>query len=547
LAADGAALRPSTVAAMGVAAGAAVLAVLLQVWSGAYRSEFGAHPDESAHYVTGVMVREYLAGLAPEAPLRFAADYYAHYPKVALGHWPPAFYLLQAGWTLPFSSSRVSVLLLMAALTTALATTLFVALREVGGLIAAAAAALLVALPLVQKASGMVMAEIPLALLCFWAVLAFGRFLDFGRAADAVLWGVASAAAILTKGNAFAIAVAAPIALLLTRRWERLARPALWASIALVAALCAPWYVVTARMTADNFAAGRPTIAYSLAALRLYTPHLVLAGGFGLALLAAIGLADAVIRPWRRRAVRGKWAAAAALLFAAWAFHCMMPSSREPRHMVMAAPALMMFVAAGMAVAVRWAGRGGPHPKGWRWAVVGATAMLFAGNGFAVPAKAWSGFSAAVEALLRSPSNGSSTILIVSDVRGEGMFISEIAMREPRPHRRVLRASKVMAQSGWNGEGYRLLYHTDPEVLAYLEGRTELIVLDTSGVAKGEEHLPLVTHTVRSHPERFESLGYFPVTRAGQVIDRAIEVWRLRPARPPTPPAGGLPGAPAPD
>lgn len=530
MAADGAARRPSALAAAGVAAGTAILAVLLQIWSGAYRSEFGAHPDESAHYVTGVMVREYLAGLAPEPPLRFAAEYYAHYPKVALGHWPPGFYVLQAGWTLPFSSSRVSVLLLMAALTAALATTLFVALRgEVGGLIAAAAAALLVALPIVQKATGMVMAEIPLALLCFWAILSFGRFLDSGRARDAVLCGVASAAAILTKGNAFAIAVAAPVALVLARRWERLARPASWASIALVAALCAPWYVLTARMTADNFAAGRPTIEYGLAALRLYTPHLVLAGGLGLALLAAIGLADAVVRPWRRRALRGKWAAAAALLFATWAFHCVMPSSREPRHMVMAAPALMMFVAAGMDVAARWASRGGPHSRAWQGAVIAASAALFAGNGFAVPAKAWSGFSAAVDALLRSPAGGSSTILIVSDVRGEGMFISEIAMREPRPHRRVLRASKVMAQSGWNGEGYRLLYHSDPEVLAYLEQGTEAIVLDTSGVAKGEEHLPLVTHAVRSHPERFESLGYFPVTRAGQVIDRAIEVWRFRP------------------
>src|SRR6185436_2606957 len=176
----------------------------------------------------GVMVREYAAELAPGPPLGFAQRYYDHYPKVAIGHWPPGFYLLQAAWTLPFSPSRTSVLLLMAALGAALATLLFRAVRdEVGGVPAATAAVLLPALPLVQRSSGMVMAEIPLALLCFVAMMALGRFLDHGRARDVVLCGVATAVAVLTKGNAFALGLAAPLALLLTRRWERLKSPAL--------------------------------------------------------------------------------------------------------------------------------------------------------------------------------------------------------------------------------------------------------------------------------------------------------------------------------
>lgn len=523
-------------AAAGVAAGTMLLTVLLQAWSGAYHSEFGAHPDESAHYVTGVMVREYLAALAPGSPLRFAQDYYAHYPKVAIGHWPPAFYLLQAVWTLLFSPSRVSVLLLMAVLTAGLATAVFLTLRDqVGGLLAAAAATLLPVLPLMQKASGMVMAEIPLALFCFGAVLAFGRFLDFGRTADAVVFGLASAAAILTKGNGFVVLVAVPLAVVLTRRWERLARPALWASAALVAALCSPWYIVAARMTADHFGARTPTREYALAAARLYTRELTLAVGFGLGLLAAIGLVDTVARPWLRRRVRGNWAAAAGLLIATWAFHCIVPSSREPRHMVMALPALMMFVAAGIAVTARWAGSRAPRFGHWRLVVVAIAATLFAWEGFAVPAKSWSGFAAPVERLLRSPGEPPSVMLIVSDVLGEGMFISELAMREPRPRRTVLRGSKVLAQSGWDGEGYHLLYRSSADVLDFLDTGVEAIVLDTSAVTEGEEHPQLLAQAVRSNPERFESLGDFPVTRAGRVIEGAIEVWRFHPARLATP------------
>ena len=51
-------------------------AALLQFLSGAYRSEFGGHPDEAAHYVTGLMVRDFIA--TPRAwthPKAFADDF----------------------------------------------------------------------------------------------------------------------------------------------------------------------------------------------------------------------------------------------------------------------------------------------------------------------------------------------------------------------------------------------------------------------------------------------------------------------------------------
>ena len=60
-----------------------------QLQTGAYKSEFGGHPDEAAHYVTGLMIRDYLTGGIPEHPMKFARNYYDHYPKVALGNWPP--------------------------------------------------------------------------------------------------------------------------------------------------------------------------------------------------------------------------------------------------------------------------------------------------------------------------------------------------------------------------------------------------------------------------------------------------------------------------
>src|SRR2546423_1423416 len=88
------------------------IAVGSQHLTGAYRGEFGSEPDEAAHFVTGLCVHDYVAAGFPGNPLGYAKKYYEHYPKVALGHWPPFFYVVQTAWTLPFGASRVSILLL---------------------------------------------------------------------------------------------------------------------------------------------------------------------------------------------------------------------------------------------------------------------------------------------------------------------------------------------------------------------------------------------------------------------------------------------------
>ena len=101
----------------------------LQWVNGAFISEFGGHSDEAAHYVTGLMVHDYVAALRqaqdPDPPMKFAKEYYIHYPKVAMGHWPPFFYVVQTAWTLLFSPSRISMILLMAFLTTLLSDSIF--------------------------------------------------------------------------------------------------------------------------------------------------------------------------------------------------------------------------------------------------------------------------------------------------------------------------------------------------------------------------------------------------------------------------------------
>ena len=105
----------------------ALFAVVIGLqWLGhAYRSELGGYPDESAHFITGLMIRDYVAAGAPTTPIRYAEDYYFHYPKVAFGMWGPLLHILEGAWMLIAPSSPNSVLLLMALITTLTAVLLY--------------------------------------------------------------------------------------------------------------------------------------------------------------------------------------------------------------------------------------------------------------------------------------------------------------------------------------------------------------------------------------------------------------------------------------
>ena len=95
--------------------------VLLQIKSGAYCSEIAAFSDEPSHYINGLMVRDYFFAGFPVGPMKYAVAYYLQYPKVSIGHWPPFYYAIEALWMAVFSSSRFSVFVFCAIITTGLA------------------------------------------------------------------------------------------------------------------------------------------------------------------------------------------------------------------------------------------------------------------------------------------------------------------------------------------------------------------------------------------------------------------------------------------
>lgn len=503
-----------------------ILAMALQ-WRGlSFVAEFGSHHDEPAHYVTGLMVRDYIAAGMPSSPLPYAEEYYLHYPKVAFGHWPPVFYVVQAAWTLPFGASRASLLALMALLTALLATLVYAAVRREHGAVAGLAAGVLfLSLPLVQEFARVLMSEMLQALLFFAAALALARYVDRPQAKWSAAFGILAALAILNKGTGIALAALPPTALILTFRFGLLARLSMWLPALLVVLIAAPWYMFAPSAMHETSVPLNYVVASPEWTPRIRLDWIPLVGT-GLLPLAVLGLIVKVIVPFvRTRRVEGIWATATGLVIGVLGFRAWTPVAIDPRHVLPMVPAFLLFVVGGTAwLIARLPGTSGPR-IGWKAPLVGAVlAVVVVANVAGMPPKERRGFSSVAGDLVSSAPLRDSVFLVSSSALGEGMFIAEMAMREKRPGHIVLRASKVLSTSGWMGDAYRSHYDTTAELDEYLEGIPVGILVIDYDFSEPQAHHALLKELVAERPDRWKPAGMYP---PGAAPGQGIRVYRL--------------------
>jgi hypothetical protein len=236
-------ISPRLIAAVILAA--LCLTVLFQWHGDAYAAGWSADPDESGHYVTGLMVRDYITSGFRMAPMPFAVDYYEHYPRVALGHWPPFFYIVQAGWTLVFGVSTKSLLTLVAALTALLAAlTFWLIARAYPAWLAACFTLIFLTAPMTLEYGRMLMSDGLVALLVLAGLARYERYLDEPGWRHSIWFGVFASAAILTKGTGIVLAPIPLLAVVFLQRLALLRRVDFWLPAGIVAVLCGPWYVL---------------------------------------------------------------------------------------------------------------------------------------------------------------------------------------------------------------------------------------------------------------------------------------------------------------
>lgn len=446
-----------------------VMAVLLQWRAGAFESGFGGHPDEGAHFVTGLMVRDYLVSGISQHPMRYAEDYYAHYPKVALGHYPPGFYALEAIWLRVFPVSRVSVLLLMATLCGIFGTLVFsLAVCRIGSFVVGAAAAVLaVVLPLTQTMTSRVMADLLVAILVLLAAWSFLRYVERGRWVDSLAYGLCAAAAVMTKGSALFLGLLPAAVILLTGRYRMLGKWTLWVAVLPVVLICGPWLWYSSGITSEGMT-DRGMVEHARLAAPYFAHQTMRVLGVALGVSAVGGMVRVLSRPAMRR--EPFWAVTVATPLCLIAFHCAIPAGLEPRYLLPAVPFLLLLAVAGCGWLV--AAIDCRRQAVAAWGIGSGVIGMFAWETFTIPRKDFGDYRLELRTLEELAAGGREglNLLVASDARGEGAFISAVAMMDARrPSHTVARCSKVLSSSDWLGRGYREAFETDDQLRAFLD------------------------------------------------------------------------------
>lgn len=475
--------------------GAAILFVLLslvslgfQIASGAWRSDFGGHADEGAHVVTSLMVRDFLAGgfLETPHPMRYAEAYYERFPKVALGHYPPGFYLV-TGLALVLFRSDAALLAVMNLLAAAAGTLVWrFGCRVFQHRVLAAAVALLyVALPQTRTYTAIVMADLLLVLFVLMAARSFDRFLRCGGRRDSLLFGLWAAAAILTKGSGVALALLPPIALALARRWRWVFKPALWIAPIPVLVLTLPWMLLTVAITKEGMQE-TSVLAWTRAALPFYGAAAVREVGWtGLVLLGAAAVAAGFRGVVRKEGAGAEEAVLWAVSASGLAVVLLVPTGLDRRYLMPLVPAILLLGAASIRRIA--AGRG----RGWEAASILVFVLLVFAETWRPVRKLYTGAVPAIAAILKDRGEGSaespSRVLVVSDARGEGSLIAAAALVEPR-RIVVSRGTKLLSASDWVGRNYRPAFQSREEFLEILarEGVAYLVIDPPPGETASE-------------------------------------------------------------
>ena len=189
-------------------------------------------------------------------------------------------------------------------------------------------------------------------------------------------------------------------------------------------------------------------------------------------------------------------------------FYCTVPAGIEPRYTIAAFPLLLIFGIAG-GVDLAKAGASGTLRMPLRLCLILGAVAFFYLRSFAIPVKANLGFRAAA-AELDPARRASATLILVSTdtLVGEGIFVSELAMRGNRGRDVVLRASQMLADTNWVVTEYRARYATSEDLNRCLKASNiEYLVLDASPASRHFVHHQQLLEIVEQHPEDWRLAG----------------------------------------
>ena len=437
-----------------------LLCVASQVMSGGYQSDRGQAGDEAAHFVSALMIYDYLIGHLGENPIDFAKDYYAHFPRVAIGHWPPFFELVQA---LPFLFGRngttaIALQAVLAGLCAGLPAA--VVSRRQGPVLGFVAGAIVLFSPYFLFLTNTVMADSLLAVLVFASGLAWDRFYKRNDWKGCLLFAGLASAAILTKGSAFSLALLPPIYLLIKRDLWAMLRPRVLASGILVGIAVVPWYVATYAYATDGF---NFSLGWSFTSLAVPSYLLGIAQSVGIpvALAYAFGLLSFA---WSKSSDdRADVELNTALSLAMLTFLFAAPAAITPRYLIPILPSIAVVAMCALSRLIDWIGSSRSLSHHYRNAIIALVSVVSVTSVFERPhVEPFNAMDAA--ALIEKHGDENPLVLVSGSTRFEGSMIATFAERERVPFHYVVRATKVFASGDFMGSNYKQRFGSPQEM-----------------------------------------------------------------------------------
>ncbi len=412
------------------------------------QGEFHFYTDETRHAMSGVFFRDLLLDFPVRHPIQYAYEYYAKYPAIAVPHWPPLFYVVEALFFLAFGlsvwASRLAVL------SFGLLGAYFwyhIAERQGPRSRAFLSTAIFVCMPYVLLYERVTMLEIPGLALCLAAIHFWLRWMETERPRELWLLAGAVAAAFLTSQVAIFLVFLLGLHFLLERRFRLLRRPDVWLAMGAVLLIVVPWYLLSIKtLTVFSERAVAPGLRHfgNQNVWLYYLKNLPLQMGWVLLSLGAAGMGLALFTALRRYRFLLLWIVSCYLCF-------LIVPEEDTRHTMIWIPPLVYF--ALLAVEVLCV-----RPQWGRFAAA-ALALFFFVNALRREPPRVKGIEEIAQFVLAQPDSD----LVYYQGGLNGDFIFFVRKYDPEKRHMVARDKQVVVTQ--MGYAERQILHTPEEIL----------------------------------------------------------------------------------
>lgn len=434
--------------------------------------------DEGSHFLNGYLIWSYLTEAIGQNPLTYATDFYTHYPKISIGHWPPLYYIFLASLfsILPHASFPFMLVNLVVAALPALLVARVV--RQILGLPWSVLAAITyILIPITLNNTVYLMLDQALACLCLLAALQWSAYAKKPTLQRGLAYAVITATAILVKGNGWVLGVFPFFHIALTGHWRIFFNWRTYVSGALALSFVGVWTVVTFKISSDgfNYAWGGE---YFILATTTFLAALYSNLGFVGVIAAFVGIAGSLsAKEWPELLEIGR--TGLAMVLATLLFHSVVPVDLDQRYMSSAIPFLAIFMAVGVWVcARRW------QPLISRpWLVLPVAIAMFSIPGLFFLQNRPDRFDMRMDLVAAQLTDqpGGGVVVIDGSPGAEGALTAEVVLRDLGRKSYVVRSSQLLAKSDFMGKRYALRVDTPEAVLSLLNDISSSAVVVVEG------------------------------------------------------------------